>query len=108
LGYFDTNEKVLVGMMDMGIIDINCMAVRDETIKEFDTVTKVRIFVGSQAYLNDKWDSGEVTTSLTAMYYGGGNNLIPGEVYYVNIQAYSSATGWSEVQSRQFIMPGKQ
>jgi hypothetical protein len=55
--------------------------------------------------LNDKWDSGEIETELTSIYYGGGNNLTPGEKYYVNLQVYSEEYGWSEVQTQEWIMP---
>ena len=107
LGFFDTNMNKFNGLFNLEVPNISCIAVRNDRVKEFDTVTKVRIFVGTQKYLSDKWDSGEVETNLTAMYYGGGNNLNPGEKYYVNVQVYSSKTGWSEVQTREFLMPCK-
>lgn len=107
LGFFDLIKNNFTGLIDLQETSVNCMAVKNVKITEFDKVTKVRIFIGSQKYLNDKWDSGEVDTELTSMYYGGGNNLMVGETYYMNIQVYSVATGWSEVQTRQFIMPGK-
>jgi hypothetical protein len=42
---------------------------------------------------------------LNSIYYGGGDNLVPGETYYVNIQVYSEDSGWSEVQTKTWIMP---
>ena len=105
LGYFDTILNKFTGLFDIGYSNISCIGVRDERIKEFNTITKVRIFVGSAPYLSDKWDSGEIETNLTSIYYGGGNNLVSGSLYYVNIQVYSENTGWSEVQTRKFNMP---
>ena len=107
LGFFETKTNTFFGLLETGVSDVNCVAVKSDSVKEFDTVTKVRLFVGTQKNLNDKWDSGEVETDLSAMYYGGGNNLTPGEKYYINIQVYSEFTGWSEVQTREFIMPCK-
>ena len=67
--------------------------------------TRVRIWVGSDMYLSDKWDSGEILTSLKSMYYGGGHNLEAGKEYYAHIQTYSDAEGWGSVQVVSFIMP---
>lgn len=80
------------------------MAIGDDFIGTFDRQSKVRIFVGSQERSSDMWDSGEISTSLTSMYYGG-KCLMPGKKYYVNIQVYSDKDGWSEVQTKEFIMP---
>lgn len=100
----DSNNKSNNSNMDISFDKITCMAVKDERVKLLGNITKVRVFVGSQPYLNDKWDSGEIETSLTSMLYGGGNNLVSGETYYVNIQVYSSINGWSQVQTKTFKM----
>lgn len=103
-GLINIHSFEFIGLLDTGLLDIKSIAVRDELIKEFDTVSKFRMFVGTEPYLNNKWDSGELETILTSVYYGGGNNLIPGETYYVNMQVYSEKTGWSDIQTRSFIM----
>ena len=107
VGLLSFDDFSFKGWIDSGIIDFTTMVVKNEHIKEIGTVTKVRIFVGSQPYLSDKWDSGIVDTTLNSIYYGGGDNLIPGEQYYVNIQVYSTENGWSEVQTKKWIMPKK-
>jgi len=105
VGLLSFEDFTFQGWIDSGIIDFTSMVVKNEQIKEIGTVSKVRIFVGSQPYLSDKWDSGVIETDLTSIYYGGGDNLIPGELYYVNIQVYSTDSGWSEVQAKKWIMP---
>ena len=55
--------------------------------------------------MSDKWDSDIITTKLTSMYYGGGDNLEYGKKYYVHIQTYSLQYGWSDIQIKEFIMP---
>lgn len=105
LGLFKLETLEFKGLFAMDISDINCISVRNERLKNFGTISKVRVFVGSQEYLNDKWDSGEITTTLTSIYYGGGDNLIKGQTYYVNIEIYSNELGWSETQTRAFVMP---
>ena len=105
VGFFRIANKTFKGWLKFDINDVNTAVVRNERLKMFDGVTKTRIFVGSAPYLNDMWDSGEISTNKRSMYYGGGNNLRSGETYYVNIQVYSSGTGWSEVQTKSFTMP---
>jgi hypothetical protein len=104
-GFFDLNDKMFYGLFDSTLTDITCMAVRDDTVKNFSNVSAVRLFVGSAEYLSDKWDSGIIETTKTSMYYGGGNNLIPGETYYVNIQVFDVQHGWSNVQTKEWTMP---
>jgi hypothetical protein len=107
VGFLSFEDFSFQGWVDSGIIDYTAMVVKNEQIKEIGTVSKVRIFVGSQPYLSDKWDSGVLETSSNSIYYGGGDNLVPGELYYVNIQVYSADSGWSEVQAKKWIMPKK-
>ena len=107
VGFLSFEDLIFTGWVDSGIIDYTSMVVKNEIIKEIGTVSKVRIFVGSNPYLSDKWDSGVVETALDCIYYGGGDNLVPGETYYVNIQVYSSDSGWSEIQTKKWIMPKK-
>ena len=54
---------------------------------EFSNKRCIRIFIGS------------------TRYYGGGSNLVPGQKYYVNIQTYSEQYGWSELQSKEIVLP---
>jgi len=84
--------------------DATCMAVRDDLFKNVLNVSAIRVFVGSEEYLSDKWDSGVVETDKNSIYYGGGDNLTPGATYFVNIQVRDE-NGWSGVQTREWIMP---
>jgi hypothetical protein len=65
----------------------------------------VRVFVGSRQGANDRWDSGVITTSETEMLYGGGNNLEPGNRYWVTILVQDEALGWSAPFSKEFVAP---
>lgn len=105
VGFLSFEDFTFQGWIDSGIVNYTSMVVKNENISEIGTVSKVRIFVGSQPYLSDKWDSGIVETDLNSIYYGGGDNLVPGELYYVNIQIYSTDSGWSEVQTKKWFMP---
>jgi hypothetical protein len=67
--------------------------------------TKIRVYVGSKEGLNDMWDSGEVSTSKTSMLYGGGNNLVGGQEYWVHVCLYHKGLGWSPPQIKEFIVP---
>ena len=104
-GLFELPTSEFVGLIETNITDPICIAVNGFVIGGLDKQTKVRIFVGSQPYWSDKWDSGIVETELTSAYYGGGNNLEHGKRYYVNIQTYSERYGWGELQVREFVMP---
>jgi len=105
VGYHDLNTNSFLGLFDSKVVNIGSMVVLNERISDFYKSEKVRLFVGSEPHLADKWDSGVVETSLNSMYYGGGNNLQAGTKYYINIQVYSSLQGWSEVQTKEFVMP---
>ena len=105
IGIFDVETYDFYGLFDTGVLNVVSTAKGSKNINKFTGTTKVRVFVGSEVYLSDMWDSGVVETSLTSMYYGGGNNLIPGSTYYVNIQIYSEKYGWSDLQTQQFTMP---
>jgi len=105
LTIFDVNNSASVGIFDTGVKNVLSMAIQDSNIPIAITNEKARVFVGSQPYLSDMWDSGAVDTNLNYMYYGGGNNLAPGNKYYLNLQTYTSEHGWSEVQTKSFIMP---
>lgn len=93
------------GLFDLGISDPSIVATRSMVINGTGRQTKVRIFVGSEKYWSDKWDSGIIDTELKSMYYGGGNNLVGGEEYYTHIQTYSEKEGWSEIQIQKFLVP---
>ena len=103
---FDINSGNTYGLIESGLSNVVWMVIKNvEAVANRVKQTKVRVFVGSSEYLSDKWDSGEIETSLTSMYYGGGNNLVGGQKYYVNIQAYADDLGWSDLQTITFIMP---
>lgn len=105
IGLHAISSNKTYGLFVSGSPAINGVIASNDTIKQFNDVDKVRIFVGSERYLSDKWDSGVVETNLTSMYYGGGNNLTRGEKYYVHIQVHSAKYGWSDIQINEFIMP---
>ena len=105
VGVHDLSIRKFYGLFKSDLVGVNGNIASNDQTKQFDDVSKVRIFVGSERYLSDKWDSGVVETKLTSMYYGGGNNLLPGKKYYVHIQVYSEKYGWSEVQIKDFVMP---
>jgi hypothetical protein len=92
------------GLLDSGIDDVTCLSTGKNLITDYEQTSKVRIYVGTDKYLNNLWDSGIVETSASSMYYGGGNNLIMGNTYYLNIQVYSDVYGWSEIQTKKWIM----
>ena len=99
IGHIDHGKTTLTAAITMRL------AVKSGMVNEYTEFSKIRVFVGSDLYLSDKWDSGIVETDLSSIYYGGGNNLTPGEKYYVNIQVYSDELGWSGVQTKEWIMP---
>ena len=106
MSLFDMINYKWAGNFDSNVSgNILSMAIQDSNIQITNFNTKARVFVGSQPYLNDKWDSGVVDTGLNYMYYGGGNNLTPGNKYYMNLQTYTDIYGWSEVQTKEFTMP---
>ena len=105
IGIFNIEMLEFYGLFDTQILNVVSTAKGSKNINQFTGITKVRVFVGSQPYLSDLWDSGEVETTLTSMYYGGGNNLVSGYTYFVNIQVYSNKYGWSDLQTQQFVMP---
>jgi hypothetical protein len=63
-----------------------------------------RVYVGSKPWASDRWDSGEVVSSETSMLYGGGDNLKPGQKYWVHIMVKTNGQ-WSAPQIRSFIVP---
>jgi hypothetical protein len=105
IGVYNMGTNDFFGLFDCGVRNVICLASNDNRPRKSKPNTKVRLFVGSQQYLSDKWDSGVIDTELNSVYYGGGDNLTSGETYYVNLQVYSDKYGWSEIQTRQFQMP---
>jgi hypothetical protein len=67
--------------------------------------TKARVFVGSRLWSNDRWDSGEINTNKTSIAYGGGDNLVAGQKYYVHVLSYNDAGGWSAPQIQEMVVP---
>lgn len=103
---YDMGSGNTYGLLDSGVSYASSVSIKNaEVINSRIKQTKVRIFVGSELNFSDRWDSGEITTDLTSAYYGGGNNLVNGKKYYVNIQTYTDDLGWSDVQTKEFIMP---
>jgi hypothetical protein len=65
----------------------------------------VRIFVGSREGASDRWDSGNIKTRRNEILYGGGNNLTPGEAYWVSVSVMNSDQKWSAQTVKQFVVP---
>jgi len=76
----------------------------DKKILE-STQKKVRLFVGSAEGTNDRWDSGEIETAKQEMLYGGGNNLMHGEAYWLSVSIMNNFGEWSEPTSIRFVVP---
>jgi hypothetical protein len=93
------------GLLSLGVSNPAVIATRSMVISGQGKQTKFRIFVGSQMYLSDRWDSGIIESDLKSCWYGGGNNLVPGGNYYAHIQVYLENEGWSEIQIGQFVLP---
>ena len=111
ISVFDLSLYENVGVYETNIFNANfsgkiiSMAIHESRIGIAGQNSKARIFVGSSPYLNDKWDSGPIDSDLNYMYYGGGDNLVAGNTYYMNVQTYTDKYGWSEVQTKAFSMP---
>ena len=105
VGAFDLTLRTFYGLFKSGLTAINGNVANNDQIKQFSTTSKIRVFVGSEQYLSDMWDSGIIETDLSSVMYGGGNNLIPGKKYFVHVQVYSEEYGWSGVQINDFVMP---
>ena len=101
---FDLNENKVYGLNNTNVQRPSCFNVNNTDVKVLDRQYQVRVFVGSEKHLNDRWDSGVIETDWTAMYYGGGNNLVPGKKYYAHIQTFSKELGWGELQIKEFTM----
>jgi len=104
---YDLSTSILYGLIESGVIEPITITTQNSKVGNSDKQEKVRIFVGSQKYWSDKWDSGDINTELTSMYYGGGQNLISGQRYYVHIRTWSAEYGWGELQVKDFIIPKK-
>ncbi len=65
----------------------------------------VQIIVGDSYGYSNKWDSGEIETDLRCIIYGGGNNLEPGQQYYVSIRCKDKNENWSLYTGHKFITP---
>ena len=107
MGFYDLVGEEFYGLFNVGIGETyaTCMASRKDLVDKYTNVSKIRVFVGSQQYLSNMWDSGVIETNLNSIYYGGGNNLKAGQTYFVNIQVYDSQYGWSEIQTSDFTIP---
>lgn len=103
-GIFELEAMTFYGLLQLGISNPTAFATRSMVINGSSKQSKFRIFVGSQMYCSDRWDSGIVESSLKSCYYGGGSNLVSGQKYYVHIQSYSEKYGWSEIQIQEFVM----
>jgi len=102
-GVFDLVSGVFDGLYSLGVTGVTSFVLRDLSIGGINVQTKLRVWVGSDMYLSDKWYA-EIETGLRSIYYGGGNNLQGGKKYYVHIQTYDENEGWGVVQVSDFVM----
>jgi hypothetical protein len=92
-------------LLDIGVTDISTFCAKGVIIGGLEKQERARVWVGTAEGLNNMWDSGEITTDLTSIYYGGGNNLVAGEKYYLHIQIKGRRQDWGETQVTSFVMP---
>jgi len=104
IGEFFVDSQEFLGFLPSSINGITANEKSELKIFEPSSYSKIRVFVGSDQKLNDKWDSGIIETQATSIYYGGGNNLELGKTYYFNIQFYDKKNGWSRIQTKEFKM----
>lgn len=64
---------------------------------------KIQILVGHSISGSELWNSGVIQTSKSSILYGGGNNLQPGQRYYVSIRV-GKDTLWTPYTTSKFIM----
>lgn len=116
LAVFDSGKIVSVSIAESSIATSTVGEVSGGAVKasgslfgsvstEDHTQKRVRVFVGSRLGSSDRWDSGEVDTYDQDMLYGGGDNLSPGEAYWVSVSAMDVTGRWSEPCSRMFVVP---
>ncbi|MCK9433737.1 MAG: hypothetical protein M0R32_02685 [Candidatus Cloacimonetes bacterium] len=96
-------ETKILGNIGTGV---KSFSIGLKSVETSDTTQmKVRVFVGSRPWQNDRWDSEEIETKKTSILYGGGDNLIPGRNYWVHVSVWHQDSGWSRPQIRKFTMP---
>ena len=111
MGYFDLYEEKFYGLFEIKdnenevINNVSCLGKNDIFHSKMNNINAIRIFVGSKENLSDMWDSGIIETDANSIYYGGGNNLIPGNTYYLGMQFRDEDNKWSKVQKKEFKMP---
>lgn len=64
----------------------------------------LQILVGDTEGQANRWDSGPIDTAKKQIVYGGGDNLEPGQRYFVAVRCKKDGI-WTEYQSWPFIMP---
>ncbi len=65
----------------------------------------IQVVVGDYYGGANKWDSGEFVIPKKCVLYGGGNNLEPGQRYYVSIRAKTDSGVWCDYATMPFVMP---
>ena len=112
VGVTDTGEVIIVdssGVMTLlGYVgdDVTSASLGKPlpSLSENGEQTAVRIYVGSRKGWSDRWDSGVIATSGTSVLYGGGDNLEPGQMYWVSIAVQRDGI-WSLPQVKSFVVP---
>ena len=65
--------------------------------------SSVQVLVGHSMGGSELWDSGVMCTDKTSVLYGGGNNLQPGQRYYVSVRV-GDGTSWTPYATSMFVM----
>lgn len=105
---FELDHRVEVDLLEELPVGAfaTCSMISDQNVSQQAVAPQesVRVFVGSRPWSNDRWDSGEIASNKQSILYGGGDNLVPGQQYWVHISVKSRGQ-WSSPQIKPFIVP---
>lgn len=73
------------------------------TLANVGNYNAVQIIVGDTPGGANRWNSGIVGTSKRSLLYGGGNNLEPGQRYYVSVRV-RRGQAWGAYSATEFVM----
>jgi hypothetical protein len=99
---FVENETALIGNVgsDVASARFGKIMVENNLLQQ----EAVRVYVGSKPWTTDRWDSGVVETTNQSLPYGGGDNLVPGQKYWVHVAVRINGK-WSAPQINPFVVP---
>ena len=73
------------------------------TLANIGSYDAVQIIVGDMPGGSNRWNSGIVGTNKKSLLYGGGNNLEPGQRYYVSVRVRRGLV-WGTYSTSEFVM----